>query len=80
MQRAGPEGTRPLLMGGESPVERMRHLMKEREASYAQAHQAIDTERKTPAQVAADVVRLANNHGGMVKMPAGVDERLMRDC
>jgi shikimate kinase len=63
-QRAGPEGTRPLLMGGESPVERMRHLLKEREAAYAQAHEQIDTDKKTAAQVAADVVRLAQTVAG----------------
>ena len=63
-ERAGPEGTRPLLMGGESPVERMRHLMKEREAAYAQAHQKIDTDKKTAAQVAAEVVRLAQIMAG----------------
>ena len=63
-QRAGPEGTRPLLMGGESPVARMRHLIQEREAAYAQAHDMLDTDRKTPAQVAAEVVRLAQTRAG----------------
>jgi len=63
-QRAGPEGTRPLLMGGESPVERMRQLIKEREPAYTQAHDTIDTDRKTPAQVATDVVRLAQTKAG----------------
>jgi shikimate kinase len=63
-QRAGPEGTRPLLMGGESPVERMRQLIKEREPAYAQAHEKIDTDKKTAAQVAADVVRLAQTKAG----------------
>jgi shikimate kinase len=63
-QRAGSEGTRPLLMGGEGPVERMRQLIKEREPAYALAHETIDTDRKTPAQVAADVVRLAQTKAG----------------
>lgn len=63
-QRAGPEGTRPVLMGGESPAERMRHLIKEREPAYAQAHVTIDTDKKTPAQVAGDVVRLAQTKAG----------------
>jgi shikimate kinase len=63
-QRAAPEGTRPVLMGGESPVERMRHLLKEREAAYALAHDKIDTDKKTAAQVAADVVRLAQTMAG----------------
>jgi len=63
-ERAGPEGTRPLLMGGESPAERMRHLMKEREAAYEQADGALDTDHKTPGQVAAEVVRLAQTMAG----------------
>jgi shikimate kinase len=63
-QRAGPEGTRPLLMGGESHVERMRQLIKEREAAYAQAHDTLDTDRKTAAQVATEVVRLAQTMAG----------------
>ena len=63
-QRSGSEGTRPLLMGGDSPAERMRQLLKERDASYAQAHEKIDTDRKTPAQVATDVVRLAQTMAG----------------
>jgi shikimate kinase len=63
-QRAGPEGTRPLLMGGESAEERMRHLIKEREPAYAQAHEKIETDRKTAAQVAAEVVRLAQIKAG----------------
>lgn len=63
-RRAGDEGTRPLLMGGEGPAERMRHLLKERDAAYALAHEKIDTDRKTAAQVAADVVRLAQTMAG----------------
>jgi len=62
--RAGSEGTRPVLMGGESPVERMRHLIKEREPAYVQAHEKIDTDKKTAAQVAAEVVRLAQTMAG----------------
>jgi shikimate kinase len=62
--RAGSEGTRPLLMGGDGPAERMRQLLKEREASYALAHEKLDTDRKTAAQVAADVVRLAQTMAG----------------
>jgi shikimate kinase len=63
-RRAGDEGTRPLLMGGEGPAERMRQLLKERDAVYALAHEKIDTDRKTAAQVAADVVRLAQTMAG----------------
>jgi shikimate kinase len=63
-RRAGSEGTRPLLMGGESPVERMRQLIKEREAAYLQAHDKIDTDKKTAARVASEVVRLAQTMAG----------------
>jgi shikimate kinase len=63
-QRAGPEGTRPLLMGGESPVERMRQLVKEREPAYLLAHEKIDTDKKTATQVASEVVRLAQIKAG----------------
>jgi shikimate kinase len=63
-QRAGPEGTRPMLMGGDSPGERMRQLVKEREPAYAQAHEKVETDRKTAAQVAAEVVRLAKTKAG----------------
>jgi shikimate kinase len=63
-RRAGSEGTRPLLMGGEDPTERMRQLLKERDASYALAHEKLDTDRKTAAQVAEDVVRLAQTKAG----------------
>jgi shikimate kinase len=63
-QRAEPQGTRPLLMGGESPVERMRQLIKEREPAYLQAHDKIDTDKKTAAKVASEVVRLAQTMAG----------------
>ena len=62
-QRAGPEGTRPVL-SGEDPVARMRDLLKDREASYKQAEAQVETDRKTPAQVAAEVVRLAQTGAG----------------
>jgi shikimate kinase len=62
-QRAGPEGTRPLLMGGD-PVVRMRELLKEREASYLKADATVDTDRKTPEQVAGEVTRLAQSRAG----------------
>jgi shikimate kinase len=51
-------------MGGESAEERMRHLIKEREPAYSQAHDKIETDRKTAAQVAAEVVRLAQIKAG----------------
>ena len=62
-ERAAPEGTRPLLMGGD-PVERMRQLMKEREPAYLKAAEQVDTDRKASAKVAAEVVALAQRSAG----------------
>ena len=62
-QRAGPEGTRPVLLG-EDPVTRMRELLEQREAHYLQAEAHVETERRSPNQVAAEVVRLAQTGAG----------------
>src|SRR5439155_20169057 len=62
-ERAAPTGTRPLLMG-EDPVQRMRDLIKERESFYMRADAKVETDRKTPQQVAAEVVRLARQGAG----------------
>jgi len=61
--RAAPSGTRPVLMG-DDPEAQMRELMKTREPFYAQAHATVQTEAKTPDQVAAEVVRLAQTSAG----------------
>jgi len=63
VQRAAPEGTRPLLIG-EDPVARMRQLLKEREPSYLKADAVVDTDRKTEQQIAAEVTRLAQSRAG----------------
>ncbi len=62
-QRAAPEGTRPAL-SGEDPVARMRLLQKEREPFYRSAHAQVETDRKSPPQVANEVVRLAQSSAG----------------
>jgi shikimate kinase len=62
-ERAAPEGTRPVLRG-EDPVARMRELLKEREAHYLQAEAHVETERRSPDQVAAEVIRLAQTGAG----------------
>ncbi len=46
---------RPLL-GGDAPVEKVRALLEEREAAYASADVTVDTEGKTPGDVAREVV------------------------
>ena len=61
--RAAPQGTRPLLMG-EDPVEQMRVLLKEREPAYLQADAKLETDKKTAAQVAQDLVSLARTGAG----------------
>ena len=63
VERAAPTGTRPLLMG-EDPVQRMRDLIKEREPFYNKADAKVETDRKAPQQVAAEVVRLARQGAG----------------
>jgi shikimate kinase len=61
--RAAPTGTRPMLMG-EDPEAQMRVLIKEREPFYLKADAKVETDKKTPEQVAAEVVRLAQTSGG----------------
>ena len=61
--RAAPEGTRPMLMG-EDPVARMRGLLTERGGFYEKAHAQVDADRRTAAQIAAEVVRLAQTRAG----------------
>jgi shikimate kinase len=63
VERAAPEGTRPMLIG-EDPVARMRQLQKERDPFYRNAHAQVDTDRKSPPQVAGEVVRLAQSSAG----------------
>lgn len=58
VSRAVPSGTRSMLMG-EDPEAQMRVLIKEREPFYAKADAKVETDNKTPEQVAAEVVRLA---------------------
>jgi len=61
--RAAPSGTRPVLMG-DDPVVEMRELFKTREPYYAQADATVQTEAKTPEQLAAEIVRLAQTSAG----------------
>lgn len=61
--RAAPSGTRPMLMG-EDPEAQMRTLIKEREPFYSRADAKVETDKKTPEQVAAEVIRLAQTSAG----------------
>ncbi len=60
--RAVPAGNRPALMG-EDPELLMRELLREREPFYMQADAQVETDARRPAEVAADVVRLARERG-----------------
>ncbi|MEP6571630.1 MAG: shikimate kinase [Gemmatimonadota bacterium] len=62
-KRAGGEGTRPLLVG-EDPSEKMRQLLKEREAFFLQAEAEVKADVKTAPQVAEEILALAKAHGG----------------
>jgi shikimate kinase len=61
--RAAPQGNRPTLMG-EDPAIQMRQLLKDREAFYLQADATVETDRKAPAKVVEEVVRLARTRAG----------------
>ena len=52
------------MLMGEDPLQRMRDLIKEREPFYTKADAKVETDRKTPQQVAAEVVRLARQGAG----------------
>jgi shikimate kinase len=56
--RVPPDGSRPLLSGAD-PVAIMRQLLKTREPAYRTAEAHVETDRKSPEQVAAEIARLA---------------------
>ena len=61
--RAAPQGNRPTL-SGEDPATQMRELLRQREPFYVQAEAQVETDRRRPAEVAAEIVRLARDRGG----------------
>lgn len=61
--RAAPSGNRPVLMG-EDPGVQMRAILGQRERFYLQAEAQVETDRRTAAAVADEVVRLAREGGG----------------
>lgn len=63
-QERGP-GNRATLVGiGDHALDRMRELLKEREPFYLKADAQVETDKKTSAQVAGDVLRLARSLAG----------------
>lgn len=61
--RAVPEGNRPMLRGVDPP-QRMRQLLGEREPFYLKADEQVETDGKTAASVAEEVVKLARRRAG----------------
>jgi shikimate kinase len=61
--RAAPQGNRPAL-AGEDPASQMRELLKEREPFYVLADATVETDRKAPAKVVEEIVRLARTRAG----------------
>lgn len=61
-RRVGP-GNRPTLMGGD-PLDLMRDLLRDREVAYLEADATVDTDGRSAADVAAEVVRLAQAQAG----------------
>jgi shikimate kinase len=62
LARAAP-GNRPVLMG-EDPALQMRQLLQEREPFYVLADATVETDRKAPAKVVEELVRLARTRAG----------------
>lgn len=63
IQRAmasGGAGSRPLLRGA-AVGERVRALLEEREPAYARADLTIDTDGRTPAELAAELATLLSS-------------------
>lgn len=55
-QQAAPDAVRPLLDGAD-PFEQLRSLKERRQPLYALADWTVHTDRLTPPQVAAEIVR-----------------------
>jgi shikimate kinase len=62
-KRAAGGGTRPMLVG-EDPVERMRQLLKDREAFYLQADCEVKADVKPPAALADEMALIARERAG----------------
>ena len=58
--RGSPNGAvRPMLAGdGGDPLERIRQLLSERAEAYAYAHHFVETDERTPEEVAAEILRI----------------------
>lgn len=54
---AAGQAARPLL-AGDNPLQRIRELLAQRDAAYAQAHHRIATDHRAPEQIAAEILEL----------------------
>ena len=61
--RVGDTQTRPLLAGSD-PGQRLRELLAAREEFYQRAEVTVDTDHRSPEDVAVDVVKLARSRAG----------------
>lgn len=61
--RVAHEGNRPLLEGVD-PIERLQQLLEEREAAYLAAPLVVETDARTVAEVAEQLVALARSRAG----------------
>lgn len=60
-KRIRHETHRPLLKG-ENPQQKIQELLKQRARCYAQADDTVDTDGKSPEQVAEEVVNILKRH------------------
>ena len=72
LQRAEPGAIRPLL-DAVYPLEQVRALKHSRQSAYAQADWTVHTDRLSPDQVAAEVIRAAQVLEQTPDPPAGLD-------
>lgn len=61
LQRVGNNNERPLLQG-ENPFEKIKELLHVRKPFYDKADIIIDTENRTPLQIAEEIIERIRNH------------------
>jgi shikimate kinase/3-dehydroquinate synthase len=88
---ARTEGSpRPLLVGAADPEARIRSLLGNREAAYAEAHAQLSTDEKTADEVAEEALAVASREAWVVPLghatycvsmtpPGGGQEALLRE-
>lgn len=65
--RRGADGSRPLLVGGDAEAK-ARLLLAQREEGYAEAHATIETDDRTPDEVADRVLHAARQDDVLVAL------------